>query len=422
MKIRVLPSSPASPPRSFAAVFGARSRLRVASPGVGLALGAGLGLGALACGSESEGPPTYVPPPGYTIPDENSGPLDASEPGAPAPGTPSPGREGPSEASPLGNPVPAGGDWTPPATIDPSTPVGQHGQLRVEGNQMVDESGAPVQLEGISSMWLNWENRYSQSKAGLQWARDNWDVTLYRVAVGVEPPGAYLSNRAEMMRRMRIAVRNAIELGLYVIIDWHDHHAHENQEEAIAFFSQVAAEFGAFPHVLYETFNEPELDVGWSSVIKPYHEAVIPAIRAQDPDNIIILGNRQWDQRPDEAADDPVVGDNLMYTVHFYACEHRGQQRADAQEAFDRGLPLFVTEWGATPADGGANDPIVCADEAQAWHDFMTERSISWAAWKFDGCNDSSCFFNSDQAPVDGPWTAEWLNGHAAFVRDRLLD
>jgi hypothetical protein len=124
----------------------------------------------------------------------------------------------------------------------------------------------------------------------------------------------------------------------------------------------------------------------------------------------------------DEAAADPVSGMNLMYTVHFYACDHQDQQRGEAQTAYDAGLALFVTEWGATPADGGASSPTVCADAAQAWHDWMNERSIGWAAWKLDGCGDSSCLFNSDSAPQDGGWTDQWLNGHAQFVVDRLLD
>lgn len=311
--------------------------------------------------------------------------------------------------------------WQAPATIDPNTPVGRHGQLRVQGTDLVDSNGAAVQLRGISTMWLNWEDRYSTSKAGLEWMRDNWNITLFRAAMGVEPDGAYLENPEKALAHLRTVVRNAIDLGVYVLIDWHDHNAHLNEARAIEFFSQISREFGQFPHVLYETFNEPE-QVDWSAEIKPYHEAVVPVIRAQDPDNVIILGSRQWSQRVDEAAADPVSGTNLMYTVHFYACDHRDQQRSEAQTAYDAGLALFVTEWGATPADGGASSPTVCADDAQAWHDWMNERNIGWAAWKLDGCADSSCLFNSDAAPADGGWTDQWLNGHARFVVERLLD
>jgi hypothetical protein len=124
----------------------------------------------------------------------------------------------------------------------------------------------------------------------------------------------------------------------------------------------------------------------------------------------------------DEAAADRVAGDNLMYTVHFYACDHREFQRNQAEVAYEAGLPLFVTEWGATAADGGARSPTVCGADAQAWLDWLGERSISWAAWKLDGCRDASCFFTSREAPANGGWTDEWLNGHARFVVDHLLE
>jgi aryl-phospho-beta-D-glucosidase BglC (GH1 family) len=160
--------------------------------------------------------------------------------------------------------------------------------------------------------------------------------------------------------------------------------------------------------------------VSWSGVIKPYHEALLRAIRAEDPDNVVILGTRSWSQRVDEAAADRVAGDNLMYTVHFYACDHREFERNQAEVAQAAGLPLFVTEWGATAADGGVRSPMVCDADAQAWMDWLAARSIGWVAWKLDGCRDASCFFTSRLAPANGGWTDEWLNGHARFVVDRL--
>lgn len=396
--------------------------LHLNSPGLS-ALGA---LLLVACGSSLDEPDNRP-----SVPPFDSASVMRPAPAAPNPTTsaspqttgvtpPQNTEQQPTPSAPPAQAAPAGA-WQPPAAIDPTTPVGIHGQLRVQGAQLVDASGAAVQLKGISTMWLNWEDRYSTSKTGLQWMRDNWNITVFRAAMGIEPEGAYLQDPERALTQLRQVVHNAIDLGVYVLIDWHDHNAHMNQARSIEFFSQIAEEFGAYPHVLYETFNEPE-QADWATQIKPYHEAVVPAIRAKDPDGVVILGSRQWSQRVDEAAADPVSGTNLMYTVHFYACDHRDQQRALAQTAYDAGLALFVTEWGATPADGGASAPTVCADDAQAWHDWMNERSVSWAAWKLDGCDDSSCLFNSDQAPADGGWTDQWLNGHAQFVVDRLLD
>ena len=113
--------------------------------------------------------------------------------------------------------------------------------------------------------------------------------------------------------------------------------------------------------MIYETYNEPT-GVTWAQ-IKPYHEAVVAAIRAVDTDNLIVLGTPNWSQDVDLAAADPVAGTNLLYTLHFYACTHKQSLRDKANKAISMGLPLFVTEFGATPADGGvtkSGDNYVC--------------------------------------------------------------
>lgn len=311
--------------------------------------------------------------------------------------------------------------WQAPAEIEPGSPVAQFGQLRVEGSALVDQSGSPVQLKGVSTMWLNWEQNYADSKSGLRWLRDNWGLRVVRAAMGVEPQGAYLQNPELMINQVRAVVHNAIDLGVYVIIDWHDHTGQMHQDQAIDFFSRMAEEFGQYPNVFYETYNEP-MQVSWPLVLKPYHVAVSAAIRERDPDNVIIMGTPVWSQEVNRAADDPVPGTNLMYTVHFYSCTHGAPQRAQAIYAHDKGTPIFVTEWGATTANGGT-DPNgrVCTDEAQAWHDFMDQAGISWTAWKLAACPDLSCLFKA-QAPTDGGWTDEWLYGHGPFVRDRMRE
>jgi endoglucanase len=180
------------------------------------------------------------------------------------------------------------------------------------------------------------------------------------------------------------------------------------------------AAYGSYPNLIYETFNEPEL-VDWSTTVKPYHQAVVAAIREVDPDNLIVLGSPEWCQRPDEAAADPVAGSNLAYALHFYACSHGQGIREQGEAALSGRLALFVTEWGATGYDGGL-DGIVCEADAALWHDWMDARSISWTAWKFDDCTpDSTCILRED-APLDGGYTDEWLHGHGPFVRDRMLD
>jgi aryl-phospho-beta-D-glucosidase BglC (GH1 family) len=298
------------------------------------------------------------------------------------------------------------------------TPVETHGHLKVDQGQLVDESGDPVQLKGISSMWLNWESKaYAEDLTALKWMRNNWKLEVLRVAMGVEPPGAYLQQPDRAKAQVFKAVDNAIEAGVYVIVDFHAHEANKHQAEAVAFFSEVAAKYAGEPNVLYETFNEPK-EVPWSD-IKPYHEAVVAGIRAVDGEAPIILGTPSYSQSVDAASADPVDGTNLLYTLHYYSCSHKALLRQRADVALGRGAALFVTEWGATNADGGM-DGKLCLDSAQEWDDWLNKRKISWTAWKLDGCEpDSSCLLMPN-APVDGGWTDDYLHGHAKFVRGRM--
>src|SRR5690606_40194832 len=132
----------------------------------------------------------------------------------------------------------AGGGDEPPGS---DTPVGRHGALSVEGRQLVDEHGEAVQLKGISSMWLNWDPvGYAVSRDGMRFMRDEWNISVFRIAMGVEADpgeGAYLEEPETNEQKVRTIVENAIELGVYVIIDWHDHDAEAHQAEAEAFFA-----------------------------------------------------------------------------------------------------------------------------------------------------------------------------------------
>jgi endoglucanase len=277
-------------------------------------------------------------------------------------------------------------------------------------------------------MWLNWENDgFASDRATVQWMRDNWSATIIRAAMGVSTTQAgdpdYLTNPTEATNRLKAVVQNALDLGLYVIIDWHDSAADQHQTQAITFFTEMAQTYGSYPNILYETFNEPTTQA-WATVIKPYHQAVVSAIRQYDPDNVIILGTRNWSQYVDEAAADPVTGPNLMYTLHFYSCTHTATLRARGDTALGLGLPLFVTEWGATAADGGVQPrdggtAQLCLDEARLWHTWMNTHRLSWCAWKLDNCTDLSCYFGSTVtlANTQVAWTDSILNGHATFVR-----
>jgi len=321
---------------------------------------------------------------------------------------------------PVGDPNDQGSDEDLGAGDDvlDITPVEANGHLKVEGGRLRNEAGDPVQLKGVSSMWLNWEDDgYAENLSALKWMRNNWKLKVIRAAMGVEPNNAYLAQPERAKMQLYNVIDNAIEAGVYVIVDFHAHQAYDHQADAVAFFQLVAAKYADSPNVIYETFNEP-IEISWAD-LKLYHEAVVAAIREQDAEAPIVLGTPNYSQYVDEAAADPVDGTNLLYTLHYYACSHKAALRQKAEVALANGAALFVTEWGATNADGGL-DGLLCLDEAQAWDDWLNAKNISWTAWKLDGCEpDSSCLLKPG-APVDGGWTDSYLHGHAQFVRGRM--
>jgi hypothetical protein len=297
-----------------------------------------------------------------------------------------------------------------------ASPVARYGQLKVQDGKLLDQSGNPVQLKGVSSTWLNQESQpYPESLEALRWMRDNWNLSVIRGAVGIGEGGTYLTNYGAVLGQVTQIIDHAIELGVYVIVDWHAVGSDLYLPEARAFFTQIAQTYGDHPNVIYEPFNEPTR-MSWSQALKPYHEAVVATIRALDPDNLIVLGTPQWSQLVDQAASDPVGGSHLLYTLHFYSCTHQDGLRATGDTALAQGIALFVTEFGATAADGG-RDGVVCADEAARWFDWMALNGVSGSAWKLDACSDSSCILG-EGAPTDGGFTDQWLNGHGPHVRD----
>jgi aryl-phospho-beta-D-glucosidase BglC (GH1 family) len=140
----------------------------------------------------------------------------------------------------------------------------------------------------------------------------------------------------------------------------------------------MARKYGAHPNVMYEIFNEPTTGLTWVRDVKPYAEKVIAAIRAIDPDNLIIVGTPNWSQDVDIAAQDPIKANNIAYTLHFYAGTHKQSLRDKAVKAMNQGLPLFITEWGTCDASGEGKVDVASTAE---WMEFMRKWELSHCNW-----------------------------------------
>ncbi len=274
--------------------------------------------------------------------------------------------------------------------------VQQHGHLKVKGTQLCNQKGAPVVLRGMSFGWHNFWPRF-YNKQAVAWLQQDWGCTVVRAAMGVEPRGGYQQDPAGSVKLVKAVVDGAIASGIYVIIDWHSHNI--NLEEATAFFAQMAQEYGKYPNVIYEIFNEPERQ-SWEAV-KAYSEVVIRAIRKYDPDNVILVGSPHWDQDVHLAADAPLQGfDNLMYTLHFYAATHKQGLRDRGTYALKKGLPLFISESAGMEATG--NGPLN-EEEWLNWIQWAEDNKVSWITWSVSD-KDETCSVLLSSAASEGGW------------------
>lgn len=293
--------------------------------------------------------------------------------------------------------------------------VEKYGQLSVKGKYIVSEHGDTVQLRGMSFFWSQWQGSYYNASA-VKWLRDDWKCTVVRAAMGVEN-GGYMDNPFDEKDKVMRVVKAAIDLGMYVIIDYHSHLAHTNPEWAKKFFADMAQRFGKYPNVLYEIYNEPLQDPAWSTELKPYAEEVIKAIRQHDPDNIIIVGTRRWSQLVSEAAEDPVSDPNVAYTLHFYAASHGQDLRDEAQKALDKGVCLFVTEFGTCDYSGNGKLDF---EATRVWWDFLDRNKISWCNWAISDKEESASALTFG-ASWTGKWKENRLSPSGKFVREEIV-
>lgn len=278
------------------------------------------------------------------------------------------------------------------------------GRLHVKGTKLVDKKGHEVQLRGVSTHGLSWYPQYVNDKCFAQ-LHDKWGANVLRLAMYTEEYNGYCSgdakNRSDLKKLIKKGVRLAKKHKMYVIVDWHilsDGNPNSHKKEAKAFFREMSREFKGYNNVIYEICNEPNNGTSWKE-IKSYARSVISTIRKNDKKAVIVVGTPTWSQDVDQAAADPIKGDNIMYALHFYAATHKTDLRNKMTAAINKGLPVFVTEYGICDASGnGAIDK----KEADRWVQTMDEYGVSYIAWNLSNKQESSSIIKSSCPKVSG--------------------
>ena len=315
-------------------------------------------------------------------------------------------------------------------------PVDIHGQLSLKGTDIVDQNGEKYQLRGMSSYFLN-ASSFFWNEAAVQTLAEDWGCNVLRIAVSTEGGGdGYVSDPDKYLTLTSKIIDLCVDQGIYVLLDWHilpDGDPNEYIEQATDFFTRISALYKDCPNVIYELCNEPngkrfddkDKEVDWKKTVKPYAEKVIAAIRKNDPDNIIVVGTPHYSQDVDIASEDPIKGDNIMYTLHFYAGSHGQDLRDKIIKANKNGCAVFVTEWGTTGDSGGGT---LFLEESTVWLDFLKENNISWVNWSIGSPaseTSNALKFASKVLTIEekyqGHWPDEFISDSGKFVREYLL-
>ena len=296
-------------------------------------------------------------------------------------------------------------------TAMPALAALPYGQLQVTGVNLTGAGGQPVALHGMSTHGMQWYGSFAN--AGAFQTLKQRGANVIRLAMYTEE-GGLLQNPA-VKNTVFQAADAAIAQDLYVILDWHilsDGNPQTHAGEAAAFFGEASRRYGRNPAILYEICNEPNGAVSWSGEIKPYAGAIIPIIRANAPQAVILVGSGTWSQDVDVAARDPLPFANVMYTCHFYAGTHGQELQAKIDSAQQAGAPVFISEWGTSAADGSGG---VFLDSAAQWLDFLKARNLSWCNWSLCDKEETSAALRPGTAK-NGGWSEADLSPSGQFV------
>lgn len=266
--------------------------------------------------------------------------------------------------------------------------VSVHGALKVAGTQLVDSKGAPVQLRGMSSHGLQWFPEYINTGAILT-TRER-GANLFHLAMYADS-NHFGYNDGETAKTLNkklllLGVENALAAEMYVVIDWHlleDKNPLVTVDSAEEFFDEMSRLYSGNPAVIYEICNEPNGDTTWAD-ISEYANRIIPIIRKNSPDAIILVGTPSYSSHVNQVIPAPLSYENIMYSFHYYTESFPTIPSGLLDRVIAAGIPIFVSEWGLS---GAAEKDTT---NAVAFIEYMGQKKLSWVNWSL--CNKDEPF------------------------------
>ena len=288
-------------------------------------------------------------------------------------------------------------------------------KLKVIGGRLTDGE-KPVRLFGMSTHGIAWYPEYVCEEV-FRALHDEWKTNCVRIAVYTDEFRGYCNggDKEHMKDLVEKGVSIAEKLGMYVIVDWHvlrDCDPMRYADEAEEFFSDMSARFADRSNVLYEICNEPNGSGTWDRITE-YSNRMIPVIRKNSPDAVIIVGTPNWSQDIHCALDKPFKWDNVMYSLHFYAATHKGTLRSRLERCVEAGLPVFINEFNLCEASGKGE---IDHDESEAWREVIDRLGLSCICWCLSNSGDTCGVFAKNCTKLSD-WTDEDLKNSGQIIK-----
>jgi len=275
-------------------------------------------------------------------------------------------------------------------TINYSTTGPPSGGLHVDGRYLKDSSGNIVILRGVvfaSDQW--WDYNYPACYSENQFVyMKNWGCNVVRITVQCytlenicDANGEIINSK--FLSRLDQLINWAGNQGLYVILNGfhpggscshgnlrvncnHYMNVHwNNWNNWINLWKQYATRYASKTHVLYELLSEP-INCDYATY-QAKNRACIDAIRAIDPDSIIVVhavdATTQYYCTFEFEQSYPISRSNIAYADHTYAYHYGSNTRQSIRDrlTFDKadwmianGRCVIFTEFG--PGGPGAPD------------------------------------------------------------------
>jgi hypothetical protein len=93
-----------------------------------------------------------------------------------------------------------------------------------------------------------------------------------------------------------------------------------------------------------------------------------------------------------------------MYTFHFYAASHN--HLYTRIESYINTIPIFVSEWGISAADGGGSYNTVVAQNFLDLFSSIDSTILSWTMWNWSDKDETSAILESPSSCSSESWTA----------------